>query len=139
MKSPIKHYQPLSTNASIAALLIRVVFSFCLFYGHGLGKVKRLFSGEPIRFLDPIGLGPEISLALATGAEVLGAFLILIGLYTRWASIPVIFTLLVACFMVHGSDGFSTQEKLFLYIIGFAAVLISGPGKYSVDARINSK
>jgi putative oxidoreductase len=131
------NYTALSKQGSIAALLLRVTFGGFLLFGHGIGKVGRLFGDEPIKFLDFIGLGAPFSLALATGAEVIGSLMIMVGLFTRFASVPVIFTLCVAAFLVHGGDGFSSQEKLFLYIMGFVAILTSGAGKYSVDGYLS--
>ena len=128
-------YSQLSSKGSLAILVLRVSLSSFLLLGHGLGKLQKLFSSEPIRFLDPIGLGQELSLVLAAGAEVIGSALILLGLWTRIASIPVLITLGVACFIVHGGDGFSGMEKLLLFIAGFVTILIAGPGKYSIDAR----
>ena len=45
------------------------------------------------------GLGlpmPELMAGLATGTEVLGAILLVIGLAVRWISIPLLITMLVA-------------------------------------------
>ncbi|MTI39743.1 DoxX family protein [Fulvivirga lutimaris] len=137
MKLMKYNYLELSKQGSIAALVLRVTFGGFLLYGHGIGKVGRLFGDEPIKFLDFIGLGAPLSLALATGAEVIGSLMIMVGLFTRFASAPVIFTLCVAAFLVHGGDGFSGQEKLFLYIMGFVAILITGPGKYSIDGYLS--
>ncbi|MCB0581200.1 MAG: DoxX family membrane protein, partial [Phaeodactylibacter sp.] len=43
-----------------------------------------------------MGLGPEISLALATFAEVGCALLVILGLFTRWATAPLAITMMVA-------------------------------------------
>jgi len=54
------------------------------------------------------GLGlpfPELMASLAIAAEVGGAMLLLLGLATRWASIPLIVTMLVAIFSVHLQNG----------------------------------
>ena len=54
------------------------------------------------------GLGlpfPTLMAALATGAEVFGAIALLIGFATRWFSIPLIITMLVAIFAVHWESG----------------------------------
>lgn len=54
------------------------------------------------------GLGlpfPEIMAALATGTELIGAMLLALGLATRFISIPLIFTMLVAIFKVHLVNG----------------------------------
>ncbi|WP_416304944.1 DoxX family protein [Neptunicella sp. SCSIO 80796] len=54
------------------------------------------------------GLGlplPELLASLAIGTEFFGAILLLIGLATRWISIPLMVTMLVAAFTVHWQNG----------------------------------
>lgn len=54
------------------------------------------------------GLGlpmPELMAALATGSEVLGAILLLIGLAVRWISIPLMVTMAVAAVTSHWQNG----------------------------------
>ena len=54
------------------------------------------------------GLGlplPTLMAGLATGTEILGAIALVIGLGTRWFAIPLMFTMLVAIFKVHGHNG----------------------------------
>ena len=54
------------------------------------------------------GLGlpfPWLMAWMAVGAEVLGAIALLAGLGTRWFSIPLMFTMLVAIFAVHWENG----------------------------------
>ncbi|MBT1442937.1 DoxX family protein [Shewanella sp. JM162201] len=54
------------------------------------------------------GLGlpfPELMTALAAGTEFFGAILLLLGLFTRFISIPLLVTMLVAAFSVHWKNG----------------------------------
>jgi len=54
------------------------------------------------------GLGlpaPALMAWLATGTEVLGAIALLVGLGTRWFSVPLMVTMLVAIFSVHLKNG----------------------------------
>lgn len=54
------------------------------------------------------GLGlpfPTLLAWLAVGSEVLGAIALLIGLGTRWFSVPLMVTMLVAAFSVHWKNG----------------------------------
>jgi putative oxidoreductase len=54
------------------------------------------------------GLGlpfPELLAALASGAEFFGGWLLLLGLFTRLISIPLMVTMLVAAFSVHIENG----------------------------------
>ena len=54
------------------------------------------------------GLGlpfPMLMAGLATGAEVLGAILLVVGLGVRWVSIPLMVTMMVAAVTVHWEHG----------------------------------
>jgi len=61
------------------------------------------------------GLGlplPTLMASLATGAEVLGALALLLGLATRWVSIPLMVTMLVAAGSVHWHNGWQAVHDL---------------------------
>lgn len=61
------------------------------------------------------GLGlpmPEVMAFLATAAEVGGAVLLLFGFATRWVTIPLMFTMLVAIFSVHIQNGWQSVHDL---------------------------
>jgi len=100
---------------------------------HGLPKFDRLFGEGPVKFADPFGLGPEISLGLVLFAEVGCSLLVMLGFKTRWATLPLLFTMLMAAFYAHGSDPFSDKELSLLFFTVFLSVLISGGGRFSVD------
>ncbi|WP_339721747.1 DoxX family protein [uncultured Paraglaciecola sp.] len=56
------------------------------------------------------GLGlpfPMVMAFLATATELLGGVLLIIGLATRWISIPLMVTMLVAVFSVHWPNGWA--------------------------------
>lgn len=131
--SRLFNYSSSEKAKDFALLLLRITFGFSMFYGHGAGKINRLFGGEEIKFADPFGLGPATSLALVVFAEVVCALLVVFGLFTRWAVIPLIITMAVAFFMVHISDEFSRQEKAILFGVTYIALFITGPGKLSLD------
>jgi putative oxidoreductase len=123
----------------IGLLLLRIVFGAAMIYGHGLGKWERLFGEEEIKFADPFGIGPIGSLALAVFAEVICSILLMLGLLTRWAVIPLFITMGVAFFTVHISDEFARQEKVILFGITFIALFLTGPGRFSLDALLLDK
>lgn len=54
------------------------------------------------------GLGlpfPELMATLATGTEIMGAGLLLLGLGVRWISMPLLVTMIVAAITVHAENG----------------------------------
>ena len=74
-------------------------------------------------------------LVLVTVAEFLCAILVLIGFKTRWASIPIVITMLVAALIQHAGDPFGSKEKSLLFLLVFVSILLLGPGAFSVDKK----
>ncbi|MGV8946125.1 MAG: DoxX family protein [Lutibacter sp.] len=125
-------------NVSTALLILRVVIGIFMLT-HGWGKMETLFSGEPIQFADPVGLGANFSLALTVFAELLCSILLIIGLGTRLAAIPLLIQMLVVAFIVHANDGFGKQEFALLYAVIYLTIAMIGAGKYSLDYLISKK
>jgi len=105
---------------------------------HGVPKLQRLLTGE-FQFGDPIGLGPEVSLILAVFAEFFCSVLLILGLGTRLATIPLMVTMAVAGFVAHGTDPFGRKELALFYLVAYAVILLLGGGKYSTDRFIFKK
>lgn len=119
-------------NINLALLLLRLTVGVFML-SHGIGKFSMLFGDEPIMFADPIGVGETPSLALAVFAEVLCSILLIFGIATRIAAIPLFVTMLVAVFIVHQNDGFGKQELPLLYLMVYLSFSITGAGKISID------
>lgn len=122
-------------------LIIRVVSGLVLLYGHGYSKMIKLFSGQEIKFGDPIGLGTELSFYLVVFAEGICAILLILGLFTRYAAIILTFNFCII-FLVHAvfnKDGFKHLELIYLYTSAFFALIFAGPGKYSLDYALFNK
>ena len=122
-----------SLKNNIGLALLRIAPS-AMMLSHGIPKFQKLIAGN-FEFADPIGIGATPSLFLTVIAEFLCPVLIIIGIKTRLAAIPTAITMLVAGFIVHGSDSFDTKEKAMLYAVFFIAIALLGPGKYSIDRR----
>lgn len=129
MKTFLKDWK---TGSDFGILLMRLVLGFSMFYGHGMGKMTRLFSGD-IPNMDPIGIGPTASFALIALAEGVCAILVMVGLFTRFSAIPLIIGMAVVVFVAHGGDPFNKIELPLIYMIGFSAIFLTGGGKYSID------
>ncbi len=119
-------------NTSAMLLLLRIGVAV-LMLTHGVPKMMMLFGDGPIQFPPVMGLSSETSLLLAVSAEVFCSILVLAGLATRLAVVPLIVTMLVAAIIIHGSDPLTKQEPALLYLLIYTALLIGGSGKYSID------
>ncbi len=124
------------TEHSMGLLILRIAMGGMMLT-HGYPKLLKLFSA-PDKFADPIGLGPEFSLFLAVLAEVLCAILLIVGAGTRFVAVPLLITMLVAAFIVHGDDPFKKQEFALLYASGYLTLLLTGGGKISVDGMFKN-
>lgn len=122
----------------LGLLLLRVGLGFGLIYAHGYGKLMRLIGGD-YGFPDPLGIGSGLSFGLAVFAEFFCALAIAIGFMTRLATVPMIILFAVAFFIVHGGDPFPDKEKAFLYLIGYVVLLLTGPGRMSLDQTLRRR
>jgi putative oxidoreductase len=121
-----------NSSIDLGLLLVRLL-SGGMMLTHGLPKFDRLFGEGPVKFADPFGLGPEISLGLVLFAEVGCSILVMLGFKTRWATLPLLFTMGMAAFYAHGSDPFSDKELSLLFFTAFLSILISGGGRFSLE------
>ena len=118
------------------ALLFLRVLTACLMLTHGFPKLQRLFSGEEIQFADPYGIGITTSFVLAVFAEFVCSILVILGLATRLAVIPIMITMATAVIFAHANDPFGVKEKPLLFLVVFTFLLFVGPGRYSVDRSL---
>ncbi len=127
-----------SNPESFGLLLLRMgVGAFML--THGFGKLMSLFSGGPIQFADPIGIGPAASLILIVFAEFFCSIFLIFGFATRLSAIPSLIGMLVVIFIVHGADSFGKKEIALLYALIYLTLLFTGAGKFSIDYLISKK
>lgn len=126
------------TQLDVALLVLRIGIAAMMLV-HGLPKLQMLLSGDVSQFPGVLGMSPGLSLALATLAEVVCSVLILIGLGTRLASIPLLITMLVAVLVVHAADPFAAQELGLLYLLGYVVLLLLGGGRFSLDSVVTKR
>ena len=119
---------------SIALLILRLSAGG-LMLTHGWGKFQKVINGN-LGFADPLGIGEELSLYLTVFAEFFCAIFILVGLFTRLASIPLIITMAVAAFIIHGGDPIGDKEASLGYLAVYLAIFFMGPGRLSIDSGI---
>lgn len=126
----------LPSSTDLALLLLRVWLGGSLLWLHGLGKIPRLMADE-VRFASVAGLSPNVSLALAVVGEVIAPVLLIIGLGARWAALLSAATMLGAFVVGHGMalSGERSGELPFIFLAGFVALFLAGPGRFSIDGR----
>jgi len=102
----------------LAPLLLRLYLA-PIFWMAGIQKYHS-FEDTAAWFGNPDwGLGlpfPSVMAFLATATEIAGAIMLLFGFGVRWISIPLMFTMLVAAFSVHWTNGWlaiSTASGIF--------------------------
>lgn len=118
----------------LGLLLLRVAFGGLMLAGHGWGKLMT-FGEKAATFPDPLGVGSTISLSLCIGAEVFCSLLVILGLLTRLAVLPLMFTMGVAILIIHADDPWRNKEFALLFFIPYLVLLFTGAGNYSLDAR----
>jgi putative oxidoreductase len=119
-----------------ATLLLRLVFGGVMMH-HGYGKLVG-FGDMRNTFMNFLGIGSSMSLALVVFAEFFCALFLILGLFTRFSALVLTICMAVAFFMAHkgiiwGEHG---GEMALLYFGAYVALLFTGPGKISVDSLI---
>ena len=128
-------YTPLAFN--LATLALRLGFGILMVPEHGYAKLVS-FAERKDQFVNFLGLGSPVSLALAIFAEFFCSLLLVAGLFTRLAVIPLIVTMLVA-FSRHNWEFFGKYELVPAFLTGYFAILLLGPGKFSMDAVLKGR
>ena len=122
---------------SLGLLVLRLWLGMMMLTFHGWVKVVN-FGNLSARFADPYGFGRPLSLALSIVAELICAALIAAGLATRLAALVLITNMTTAFVFAHGMklSGPGNGELAFIYLAGFVAILLAGPGRYSMDQSL---
>lgn len=129
-------HKPTCNSYNVLLLILRIIFGV-LFLQHGLAKWSN-FELLQNTFPDPLGISSRSSLVLAIFGELICSVGFLLGFFFRLSVIPMIVTMVVAYFVVHGADPFATRELAFIYMTMFVVLLFTGPGKFSVDYTIGN-
>jgi putative oxidoreductase len=125
----------MTQQQDIGLLILRVLPALGLFLAHGWSKLTHM-PGIFENFANPIGLGPALSAALVIFSEVVCALLVLLGLFTRWAAVPIVMFFLIAGLIHHAPDPFPRQEFALIYAVPFLVLIFTGGGRYALDAVI---
>jgi uncharacterized membrane protein YphA (DoxX/SURF4 family) len=126
----------------VPLLLLRLYLFYVLWFA-GIGKIDSFdkFSG----YLGTLGVPfPDIFTWLVVITEAGGAALLLIGLFVRWATIPLLVVMFFAGYLVHYQNGWPHEangiEFAAIYSLMLLSLLCFGGGKYlSLDYWVSSK
>jgi putative oxidoreductase len=126
----ILNSEPISED--FGNLVLRATAGGTMFWYHGWPKLMG-FTERMDSFADPFGLGSTLSLILIVFAEVVCSALVVLGLWTRAALVPLIIGMAVIVFMVKGDAEFHEKELALIYLFAFVALFFTGSGRFSID------
>lgn len=128
--SKLLNSEPIALDFGL--LLMRVMAGGGMLYGHGWNKLVH-FGDKMDSFADPFGIGPTFSLILVVFAEAICSTLVMLGLWLRVSTIPVIVAMIVAAFVSHAGDPFGDRESALFYLAAFMALFFTGSGRFALD------
>lgn len=117
---------------NIALLIYRVLLALELFRVHGLKKF-RIENGQKEHVPNPLHLPEKLNAFVATLSDTVVPFLVMLGLGTRLAIVPVIGVTAIGYFIVHRKDSLEVRDVPYMYTLSFLFLLVIGAGTYSVD------
>lgn len=121
--------------SSFAPLPIRVMGGIA-FIMHGLPKFENTQGTQG--FFGSVGLPPELALPIGL-LEVIGGIALILGIFTRIASILFAIEMAAAIIIVKSGNGFIGEGgfEVDLLLMSIAiSLLLSGPGRISVERDI---
>ncbi len=125
----------LSAYVSYCYALMRIVIGF-LFLWHGVQKLFGFPSGMPAGV-------PAFIIYVAGPIELLGGFLVMIGLLTHWAAFITCGQMAFAYWIGHGTKALlpiqNNGELAVLYCFVFLFIAAQGGGVWSIDGREKHK
>ena len=136
MKSSLAPWQ------AYASVPLRLAIG-AMFMAHGSQKLFGWLGGYGLvgtgEFFAKLGFMPGVFWAgLVGSSEFFGGLCLLMGFLTRWATLPLMVTMLVAIFRVHGPHGFFAPagfEYPFVILGGLLSLGFLGAGKFSLEGR----
>jgi putative oxidoreductase len=119
-------------QSDVGLLALRLSAGITMFWQHGLPKLMN-FADRMDTFNDPFGISPLLALTLIVIAEAGCSLLVVLGLWTRLSTIPLIIGMAVIVFMAKAGDPFKEKELALIYLMAFLTIFFAGSGRYSLD------
>ncbi len=121
---------------------LRVVVGI-VFLAHGGQKLFVWGFGGMAGFLGQVGIpAPMLAAVVVTLVELLGGLALLLGLFTRWAAIPLAINMAVAILTVHLQAGFflpNGYEFALTLLAANVALILLGSGEASLDSLLGKR
>src|SRR3989339_929235 len=126
---------------NLPLLLFRLILAYG-FYTTAVAKWSNI--GNVAEWFGSLGIPmPVFNAYLAASTEAAGVVLLTLGLATRFISIPLMITMIVAIVTVHLPNGFEAGNNGFeiplYYFMMLFMLLINGAGRISVDNYLSKK
>ena len=142
IKLIVNNLYPKDLYVSYSLLILRVVASVMMIINHGWNKIlagQEKWNRLGTALTDFIGIDfmSVFFGFMAAFSESIGMVMVIFGIFTRPAAFLLLFTMFVAS-MNHLVDG-KFPELAIMYLIVMLALLISGPGKFSLDYKFFSQ
>ena len=134
-------------NADWATLPLRLALGI-VFLMHGAQKLFGAFSGPGIEgtqgFMASLGVVlPGFMGIVVAAVEFFGGLLVLLGLFTRYASLLIAINMFFAFLLVHMKNGFFAgsggYEFVFTLFFVAVALMLTGAGKWSLEKALFKK
>jgi putative oxidoreductase len=126
----------ISFDATI--LFFRVIVSMQLMMVHGLKKIG-IGTGIAETVPNPFGFPYWFNESFAIASNLIFPLFIIVGYFTRLATIPVLAVTLSGYFIVHLHDPLLISDVPFMYSLSFLLIAFSGAGKYSLDHFLRNR
>jgi putative oxidoreductase len=125
-------HEPISPETGIS--LIRILSGLLMTY-HGTEIFHAEDMARNTQFLaDTHFPMPQLLAWLGKGSEFIGGILLVLGLFTRLAIIPIVATMLVITFFLGQGKFWMDDQHPFLFAVLLTLLFFTGPGSFSLDA-----
>jgi len=122
-------YNDFSFN--LATFLLRTGMGLMMI-PHGYDKLVHFMQYKK-DFMNFLGMGSTISLALVVFSEFFCSVFLMMGLFTRAVATVLMIEMIVVVFKAHQGQVFGDGEHGMLYLTAYLSIILLGPGKASLD------
>ena len=138
--SILKKCQPAARDAVLLFARLTIGWGF---FQAGKGKLGRL--DQVTGFFESLDIpAPGFHAVMVANVEMIGGLMLLAGLLSRIAAVPLTIAMSVAYLTAHREDAFASlgafaDEAPYAYLLVALIVLVFGPGRASIDQIIKSR